>query len=604
MKKYSFLVFHQDYEHFVKKLYEVGVVDIIEKENISTVNEKLGDTISLIKKYKDAVKSMKSYAKTNDIKEFDPAESDFSDNKCMKRYESLKNYAETLNAQLSSISKDISLLSPWGDFDDKIIEALAQYGYHINFYTCSPKSFMKQWEEDFNAMIVNMTPTLFYFITLTKEEKITIEADKVKLPAKGLSTLLSEQATAKGKIEAADQEYKTFVVKSLNTMETEAEATKKQFDFSKVNLETEDVADNKVKLIEGWVPESKINHLEEVLINEDTVYTSRSPEATDKVPVLLKNNWFARLFEPIGELYTLPAYGEIDLTPFFAPFFMLFFGLCLGDAGYGLLLTIASLVMVKRVKPKMRGIVWLAFFLGLSTTICGIICGTFFGINLINADWPWLTKLKGIMLNSDQLFSASLIIGVVQIIFGMFLKVINQFKHKNYGGGLATIGWLTLILGCGATYLLSGKGIVTPELAKILYIVFASVGGVLIFILNNLKRNVFINFGSGLWDTYNMLTGLLGDVLSYIRLFALGISSSVMGFVFNDLAMNLSPDIIVVKQIVMILILAVGHSMNIFMSGLGSFVHPMRLTFVEFYKNAGFTGGGKKYSPFAEPQKN
>lgn len=387
-------------------------------------------------------------------------------------------------------------------------------------------------------------------------------------------------------------------------METEAEATKKQFDFSKVNLETEDVADNKVKLIEGWVPESKINHLEEVLINEDTVYTSRSPEATDKVPVLLKNNWFARLFEPIGELYTLPAYGEIDLTPFFAPFFMLFFGLCLGDAGYGLLLTIASLVMVKRVKPKMRGIVWLAFFLGLSTTICGIICGTFFGINLINADWPWLTKLKGIMLNSDQLFSASLIIGVVQIIFGMFLKVINQFKHKNYGGGLATIGWLTLILGCGATYLLSGKGIVTPELAKILYIVFASVGGVLIFILNNLKRNVFINFGSGLWDTYNMLTGLLGDVLSYIRLFALGISSSVMGFVFNDLAMNLSPDIIVVKQIVMILILAVGHSMNIFMSGLGSFVHPMRLTFVEFYKNAGFTGGGKKYSPFAEPQKN
>lgn len=120
----------------------------------------------------------------------------------------------------------------------------------------------------------------------------------------------------------------------------------------------------------------------------------------------------------------------------------------------------------------------------------------------------------------------------------------------------------------------------------------------MVFVLNNLKRNPFINIGAGLWDAYNMATGILGDLLSYIRLFALGISSSVMGFVFNDLAINMSGDIPVLSTIIMLIIMIFGHGINIFMGGLGAFVHPMRLTFVEFYKNAGFEGGGKKYKPF------
>ena len=95
-----------------------------------------------------------------------------------------------------------------------------------------------------------------------------------------------------------------------------------------------------------------------------------------------------------------------------------------------------------------------------------------------------------------------------------------------------------------------------------------------------------------------MITGILGDLLSYIRLFALGIASAILGFVFNSLAVSMSGDIPVVSVLIMIIILAIGHAINIFMSGLGAFVHPMRLTFVEFYKNAGFTGGGRKYQPF------
>ena len=116
--------------------------------------------------------------------------------------------------------------------------------------------------------------------------------------------------------------------------------------------------------------------------------------------------------------------------------------------------------------------------------------------------------------------------------------------------------------------------------------------------LNNPEKGVLGNIGKGLGDIYFTATGVFGDLLSYIRLFALGISSAILGYVFNYLAIEMSGNTIIVSQIVFLIILVVGHTMNIFMATLGAFVHPLRLTFVEFYKNAGFAGGGKEYSPF------
>ena len=188
---------------------------------------------------------------------------------------------------------------------------------------------------------------------------------------------------------------------------------------------------------------------------------------------------------------------------------------------------------------------------------------------------------------------------MVQIFFGMIIKAVGLVRRFGWAASLSTWGWIVVILGAGGTYALSSFAGLAPEISKWGYIIFGGAGALLIFLLNNLKRNPLINVGAGLWDTYNMATGLLGDVLSYIRLFALGISGAVMGFVFNDLALQLSGDIPVISQIVMVLIMLVGHSINIFMSGLSAFVHPMRLTFVEFYKNSGFEGGGKKYKPFS-----
>ena len=132
---------------------------------------------------------------------------------------------------------------------------------------------------------------------------------------------------------------------------------------------------------------------------------------------------------------------------------------------------------------------------------------------------------------------------------------------------------------------------------SVAYLVILGVGLVLMFFFNSPGKNIFVNVGLGIWNTYNNVSGLVGDLLSYIRLFAIGLSGGILAMVFNQLAVGMSPDIPVVKQLVMLLILLLGHGINLFMCVLSSVVHPLRLTFVEFYKNAGFEAATRVFTP-------
>jgi V/A-type H+-transporting ATPase subunit I len=308
------------------------------------------------------------------------------------------------------------------------------------------------------------------------------------------------------------------------------------------------------------------------------------------------------LFEPVGKLFSLPAYVELDLTPFFAPFFMMFFGFCLGDAGYGLLFVIGAGLYKYKAKPEFKPLLSLIQWLGLAPVLFGILTGTFFGVQLNKVPIPFLTGVRDMFLDNDQMFNLALIFGGIQILFGMVLKGVSQIKRLGIAYSFSTWGWFLLIVSSGIFYLLDKANPEVGYFGGPLHLVFLGLSGLGIFVFNDPKRNVFVNLGVGLWDTYNTVTGVIGDLLSYIRLFALGLSSAILGLVFNQLAFDMSPDIPVVRPIVILLILLVGHGINIFMSGLGSFVHPLRLTFVEFYKNAGFIGGGKEYKPFQRIQ--
>ena len=160
----------------------------------------------------------------------------------------------------------------------------------------------------------------------------------------------------------------------------------------------------------------------------------------------------------------------------------------------------------------------------------------------------------------------------------------------------SAIGWIILLVSTAVSALFSSSELLS--MGGTAYKVVLCISGAMIFLFNTPGKNIFMNIGLGLWDSYNMVTGLLGDVLSYVRLFALGLSGGILAGVFNSLAVGMSPDNVIAGPIVMVLIFVIGHAINMFMNVLGAMVHPMRLTFVEFFKNSGYEGGGKEYKPF------
>lgn len=192
------------------------------------------------------------------------------------------------------------------------------------------------------------------------------------------------------------------------------------------------------------------------------------------------------------------------------------------------------------------------------------------------------------------MFRLSLILGAIQIMFGMILKAVNQTIQFGFKYAVATIGWIVLLLSVAFSVLFPS---VLP-LGSTPHLIILGVCALTIFLYNSPGKNIFLNIGLGFWDSYNMATGLLGDILSYVRLFALGLSGGILAGVFNSLAVGMSPDNAIAGPIVMVLIFVIGHAINMFMNVLGAMVHPMRLTFVEFFKNSGYEGGGKEYKPF------
>lgn len=598
MKRYTFLVYHKQYTEFLERLRETGVLHVIEKTEGIAENDALREKMQLAARVKSALKQLEK--RTPPKAELLPASEAKNGLELLQNVELALSEKEALEQKLQNTEKEYERMEVWGSFSHTRLEQLRNAGFVINFYSCNLRKFDQEWEVLYNAFEIDTIGTTRYFLTITKPNQvIEIDADPIKLLTKTAEELAVEISEIRAKIVIQIALLEKMAVEYYNTIKLAQSEISENIDFAKVILNTKAEADNRVMLLEGWCPEESEDVLNNYLETTGVYYETAIPTEEDKVPIKLKNNKFTKLYEMIGELYDLPNYHEMDLTPFFAPFYMLFFGLCLGDVGYGLIFVIAAIIFRPKVSEALKPIFSLLIWLGGATVVMGAVTGNVFGYSLIDSEITWLQEAKKYMLNADKLFNTSLIIGAVQIMFGMVLKAINQARRYGFAASIATWGWLILILGWGAAFGIEETKAASDKTIQYMYYGFGGVGAVMIFLLNDIKRNPLINMGAGLWDAYNMVLGLMGDLLSYVRLFALGISGSVMGFVFNDLAINLSGNIPVLSPIFMIIIMLIGHGLNIFMSSLSSFVHPMRLTFVEFYKNAGFEGGGKKYRPFA-----
>ena len=578
MKKYTFLVFHRDYEPFLEQLRELGVVHITQKA--AGLIEDDADLQAALQHEDELRRLLKQGASDQLLNERSNIEQRIAD-------------AQTA-AQQASI---------WGEFDAARIESLKEAGYSLKFYECSSKAFNPEW-----GIKVNEAGGKTYFVAFESVE----DANEIPAPQKSETAWLQEVEHLKCLLAAANARIEAWQLANKERLEKELHEARQQIDWKCVNLSTDKLAEGALCLFEGFCPIDKEPELNAMLAAAQVYYEETDPEKEDATPIKLRNNWFTKLFEPLTGMYGWPNYNEFDPTPILAPFYLLFFSLCVGDAGYGLaLIVIGWLIAKDKLKIEMfEGLGPIIAVLGVGCTVVGYLSGTFFGIDIYQAAWfpewakapmfkAWFGDGTGNWMGYDIMMVLALIIGVFHICLAMTVKAICYTMQNGFHATVSTWGWLLLIVGGIATGILASTSVLGPQTTQVILIIIAAISALGIFIFNTPGRNPLINIGSGFWDTYQMATGILGDVLSYLRLYALGMAGAMLGAAFNDLGMTvLGENPNVGTAVGFVLIIAFGHVLNLLMACLGAFVHPLRLTFVEYFKNVGYEGSGKKYNPF------
>ncbi len=624
MRQFSILVYHRDFAAFMGRLQDKGLLDIRQEEIHSPkadteyypVLERLGKVFPLLKAER---KAMPEGGDSSALSAEKAGMDTLRGEALLCETESLLQRKKALTERMEQVGAEVQAAAIWGDFDEARLRELREKAdVGLVLAGASAKRFPKSEGEAralFPAQRVGEKEGTAYFVWVTtarEAEAMTPEAlgkvlgtsvNILPFPRKTYSALVLEENEIRNELREVQRKIRVIASALQQHLEAYQKDLFNSLEYKTVSLNAPDEADGALRVVVGFLPEEQAPAFEAFLQQEDVVYQTRAAEEVpeeeaSEIPVLLRNGRFARLFEPITNLFSLPSYREIDLTPALAPFFMAFFGFCLGDAGYGLLIMAAALVLAFKLPEKAKGIAWLAFWLGVGTVIFGTLSGTFFGAELVKIEA--LGKFRDFMLDSNQMMTLSLVVGAVQIIFGMALDAVRITKMQGFRYALYRLGWIFVLVFGAMLMGLPMLGVEVP--AAVNYALCALVGAGAVFALfyNKPGKNILLNFGSGLWTTYNTATGLVGDLLSYIRLFALGLTGGILGSVFNTLAFDAAAGVgvPVVSQLVMLAILLFGHGLNIALCILGALVHPIRLTFVEFYKNAGFVGGGKAYKPF------
>ncbi len=587
MTRYDFLLYHRDVSTFLDNLRELGLVDITLKDFDANEEQKIAiSTVAQHSAVATALKSIKA--------EGEPFS---SADEAVEKYQQAKSRYDEISSEIHALSAEASRVEVWGEFTPSHIEDLKSQGIVLRFFETPSKSYRLEWEHIYAVQVIERHKGHTYFVVASKVEDATasLEINAVEVPAPLRTTTQIEIEIEELIGEQAELQHTIArTALSLNDIKLGALRLTDELNYQKVLNSAQGELEGTLMVLEGWSETSCKDEIEKFADSQEVVYTSQSAQIEHNPPIKLKNNFFARLFEPIGAIYMYPRYNELDLTPFFAPFFMIFFGMCFGDAGYGVLMILATVVLWRKIPKGFKDFGWLVIFLNFAAVVFGIFSGNIFGIELVKLDS--LVEFKEFFLNPNDIFYLSIMLGAVQVVFGLLLRTFNRIKRE--GGfiyGVSNIGWLILIISSVVAF----TGVLpeyysTSSLAYEITLYFA----LALILFFSVPKKPFASIGKGLYSFYEMSTGIIGDLISYVRLFAIGLAGTIIAQVFNELSIGLSGDIPGLSFIFMAVILLIGHGLNIFISTLGAIVHPIRLTFVEFYKNAEFEGGGRKFTPF------
>ena len=584
MTKYSFILLNGEQEGLLEKLQEIGLVDIT--RSVKPIDGPSGELLRAVEHRKDLIQALGKVDFPEGL-EAAPVEGDLT----YATAAALDNL-NTLTERLDATAKEAAAAEPWGSFDPETLKKLSDAGVPIQFHVTPLKSFNPEWPREYAITVVKEADGKVWY-TVAGPDGLP---DRVHAPKRNAEAIQEEIREIQAEI---DGEKAILLSAKERQGEFEAESRDKlaRLDLYLAKQAAVPAAENTLVTLVGYAPSENEEAVTAAIEETGVFYLKDAAAVDDNPPISFRNNKFVKMFEVLTDMYGRPAYDGFDPTPFIAVFFLLFFAFCMGDAGYGLLLIIIGFLLKK--VDSFKSFAPLVVTLGIGTTVIGFLFHTFFSMDI--AQWsifkgfPFLpAKIAGY----DGTMVLALIIGVIHLCLAMIVKTYNTTKVKGFANSLGTWGWTLLIVGGTAVAFLAIIGVLDKPATKWIAIALGIVSAVGIFLLNDLHRNPLINIGSGLWESYNTVTGLLGDVLSYLRLYALGLAGAMLGKAFNDIGMMILGDgKSIPLWIPFILIILIGHALNIAMCALGAFVHPLRLNFLEFFKNSGYEAAGRNYNP-------
>jgi V/A-type H+-transporting ATPase subunit I len=632
LKKANFLIYEDHKEDFLSNLQEKGIFHItnsrsstLAEENPDLIPEEKftdGEAEEIFKKLQDIVELLKDHAESKGVLgQFIDLKAGISPKEYRKIVENFD--AEEINQisgweselyhlknKVAELTDKIEFYEEWTDLKAKIAEfdkiknvAVKIYklkadkdeleqklkdipvDFHIIFENQKSLGVVffiyKGFEEDFKKTIADFEPELVDFKDEEKEpSQIVKECEKEISKLNKKINKLSKKISKKG------SNYQKYII---------------LYDYFLSRIDRAEVMNKglstrKVFFLVGWVEKDNRTILQNIADEYEGVELNWvEPKEDEKAPVKLKNNALSNPYEAITGLYALPKSGEVDPTPYIAMFFALFFGFCMTDAAYGLVLVAVSFYLMPKL-PEGRKYLWIFVGGGVLTIFAGAITGSWFGNNIEMA----FPELSGISVFREKLtlfdpfenplnfLKLSMVFGAVQIFTGLVISIKEKVSNKKYFNAFANeISWIVFFIFLGS-FIITGSSI---------FKFFALVPIIIIFLFSGQSKSIIMRLAKGGFTVFNELISFLGNILSYSRIMALGLVTAGLAMSVNILAKIVRELVPGFGIILAVLIFIGGHLFSIAINTLSSFVHTMRLQFAEFFPYF-YEGGGERFEPF------
>ena len=633
MKKVSLIIMGDKKSETLRKLRKLGILHVEIAEGSGKKLDELKEKVSLLETAAFTVTDKKKKKKIQAV-DADAAEAFAVSEDILALTEEKKKLLD----ERTVLTAEIDRLAGWGEIDPAEIKALADKGYDISLYEV-PESVYKSLDESVKTLCIGKTKSSVKFMVLTKsddsedKEPDSLKNFRFELPESSTAELKKRADSINTDIEEIDKKlgsyvaYSDSIVKAVEVCETDIE-----FETYATGMSDEALNENNVSVsyFTGYIEADNVEKLKAAAKENSWGLVIEDPTEEDNVPTKLKNNKFVSLIYPLTDfLGTVPGYFEYDISGWFLGFILIFFGIIFGDGAYGLLITagaaaliIKSLVSKKEVSPAFL----LVGLFGLSTILWGTLTCTWCGlpaeqipvwlqklsipvISNVYADkiwYPFWTNGQAGLTTAQNLQIFCFTLALVQLVVAHIKAAVRNRKSVkvlgDIGSALQLIGVFYVVLSFVVNAEVFTFGLVLGGVpVGMVALALVGVGFVMSFVFSNYEGSVIKSVLASVKNIVSVLLGVVNvfsDIVSYIRLWAVGLAGAAISATVNELAGPLLGNFMF--MILAIVLLVFGHGLNMILNVLSVIVHGIRLNTLEFSSHLDMSWSGHKFKPFKE----